>query len=156
MYRIEAIPVGGGQAFIIADSSGARGNGSKMFVGDMAGTFDAVVPRTTYLNGPQMVHVPIVTRNYNQSGDMPLTVEYEFASSQAGIAACLRFWTALQTTCPVLADVIVSNGGARAVIPNVCLRPLSWRTRGDVSVTIVYPVRFGLIAQAGLSAAVPT
>lgn len=148
MLRIEAIPVTGGQGFIIASGSGARGDGAKEVANDITVLFDAVVPRAAYLDSAGQVHIPNATGNYNQSGDMPLTVDYQFADSSSGIAACFRFWSALQWTVPVLANIVIGPPGARATIPNVKLRPLRVRTEGEVAVRVTYPISFGMIALA--------
>lgn len=145
MLRIEAIPVTGGQAFVIASGSGLRGDGAKEVADNIEVTYDAIVPRAQYLDGKAQVFIGNATGGYNQTGYMPLTVDYQFANSQAGIAACFRFWSLLQYTVPVLANIIIGPAGARVIIPNVNLRPLRVRTEGEVAVRVTYPIAFGRI-----------
>lgn len=147
MLRIEAISVTGGQSFLIANGTGRRGDGAKEVADNLDITFDAIVPRAQYLNGAGQVWIPHALARYNETGDLPLTVDYQFANSAAGISACFAFWSDLQSKVPVLANLIlgVSGGGAVRNILNVKLRPLRVRTEGEVAVRVTYPISFGTI-----------
>ncbi len=147
MLRIEAISVTGGQSFVIASGTGRRGDGAKEVADNIDVTFDAIVPRAAYINGAGQAWIPNATANYNETGDLPLTIDYQFANSAAGVSACFAFWSDLQTKVPVLANIILSVGPGGAVrnIPNVKLRPLRVRTEGEVAVKVTYPISFGKI-----------
>lgn len=138
MLRIEAIPVGGGQAFVIADGTGQRGPGGKMHVDDCEITFDASIQEVAYLGGA-------ATRRFdrqNQSGSWPLDVHYTFETE----AECFLWFTSLQTRVPIIADIVITVPGGSRTIPEVALRPLRVRSVGIVAVVVSYPIRFGLVA----------
>lgn len=111
-----------------------------MFVGDVSGTYDASWLRTAYLDSAIKVNVPQL--GYNQSGEIPLQVEYEFNTE----GECMSFYLDLQSKVPVLANITLSAGGASRTLPNVALRPLSFQTIGIVSVRVKYPITFGMVA----------
>lgn len=139
--RIEAQPVGiGGRGFVIADGLGTRAG--KMHVDRFAGKFDAIVPIVNYIDAPQETRIPNADNAYNQSGELPLAVLYPFNTDGEALAFALD----LQYSVPVLANVLITTGTATRILPNVFLRPLEFDVVG-VSVTVVYPIRFGLVAR---------
>lgn len=149
MLRIEAIAVGattGG--FLIASGTGLRGNGAKEVMNDLDITFDAIVQSANYINAQQRVWIPKSDNTYQQSGEIPLTVDYQFANSAAGVVEAFVFWKTLQATVPVLANVLISVGGATGVMESVKMRPLRVRTQGEVAVQVTYPISFGQILGA--------
>src|SRR5687767_4297611 len=137
MYAITAQAVGGGQTFVISDGTGRRGAGGKLFVNDFQGELGAHVQRNAYLDNPAVVYVK-PGGNFNQFGNIPLEVEYEFNTE----GECLAFLINLQVTCPVLAHVTIAAGGYSRVIPNVFLRPIRYRTIGQISCRVSYPLNF--------------
>ena len=139
MLSIVATPLGGGQGFVICESTGARGPGSSLFVGDFSGTFSSSNQQVTYLDAEQSVNVPLPGKG--QSGDIPCDVEYEFATE----GACLSFIKRLQYDVPVLGNVVVTAGGVSMTIPKVYLRPLRWSMIGQVACRVEYPLKFGLV-----------
>lgn len=143
MLRIEAVPVGGGQSFLIADGTGARGPGGKLHVDDYGMTFDAVVDRVKYLDGAITANIANAERAYKQTASCPLSVQYEFDTE----AKCFLFSMDLQTAVPVLADIYISAGGTLRILPNVLLRPLSFKSIGMVAVQVNYPINFGMVTQ---------
>lgn len=141
MIRVVATPIAGGQAFIIADGTGARGPGGRLLIGDpgcLQGSFDGI----SQVVAP--VRAPAVTRydRKNESGSIALTAEYEFATE----AACFLWTLGLQKAVPRLANIVISVSGAGSkTLGNASIRPISFATIGEVSVRVSYPIQFGLI-----------
>lgn len=144
--RIEALPIGEGGSFVLADGTNKRGPGGKLAVDNMPhGLFriryEAQIPRVQHLEAESEEFQAEPSGNYLQSGDWPLSVEYEFLTPEE----CFLFMGLMQWKLPVLCNLLLTYGSASITLPKVPLRPVEVQPIGEVSCRLDLTVRFGLV-----------